>query len=88
MSVRLPEMSVGSTCRQEKHGAAGVTDFAQTRKLFHLPEGVIYLDGNSLGPLPLAAKARVARMMEDEWGELLIRGWNAAGWFTQPRAVG
>lgn len=65
-----------------------MTDFARTRALFHIPEGVIYLDGNSLGPLPLAAKARVADMIEKEWGEHLIRGWNAAGWMHQPRKVG
>lgn len=65
-----------------------MTDFARTRAAFHLPEGVVYLDGNSLGPLPVAAKERVARMMTDEWGELLIRGWNAAGWYVQPRKVG
>lgn len=65
-----------------------MTDFARTRAAFHMPEGVVYLDGNSLGPLPLAAKERVAKMMTDEWGELLIRGWNAAGWYVQPRKVG
>lgn len=65
-----------------------MTDFARTRALFHLPEGVVYLDGNSLGPLPVAAQERVARMLRDEWGELLIRGWNSAGWFVQPRRVG
>jgi kynureninase len=65
-----------------------MTDFARTRAAFHLPEGVIYLDGNSLGPLPIAAKERVARMMADEWGDLLIRGWNTAGWYVQPRRVG
>jgi kynureninase len=65
-----------------------MTDFAKTRALFHLPDGVVYLDGNSLGPLPLAAKARVARMLADEWGELLIRGWNSAGWMAQPGLVG
>jgi kynureninase len=65
-----------------------MTDFARTRAAFHLPEGVVYLDGNSLGPLPVAAKERVAKMMTDEWGELLIRGWNAAGWYVQPRKVG
>ncbi len=65
-----------------------MTDFASTRAAFHLPEGVTYLDGNSLGPMPHAAKARVAAMMQDEWSEMLITGWNKAGWYTQPRRVG
>ena len=65
-----------------------MTDFARTRALFHLPEGVIYLDGNSLGPLPVAAAKRVATMMTEEWGEQLIRGWNTAGWMMQPRRIG
>ena len=65
-----------------------MTDFAATRAMFHLPEGVIYLDGNSLGPLPRAAAARVARTVTDEWGEMLIRGWNAAGWMAQPERLG
>ena len=55
---------------------------------FHLPEGMIYLDGNSLGPLPRAVPARVAQMLSDEWGELLIKGWNSAGWMAQPGSVG
>jgi kynureninase len=65
-----------------------MTDFDATRALFHLPEGVIYLDGNSLGPLPRAATARMQRAMQDEWGEMLITGWNRAGWMAQPRALG
>ena len=65
-----------------------MTDFTRTRGLFHLPGGVIYLDGNSLGPLPIAAKARVAHMLADEWGGLLIRGWNDAGWMAEPRRIG
>jgi kynureninase len=65
-----------------------MTDFARTRALFHLPEGVVYLDGNSLGPLPIAATQRIPKMLTEEWGELLIRGWNSAGWFVQPRRVG
>lgn len=63
-------------------------DFAATRDLFHLPGGMIYLDGNSLGPMPKTASIRVQNMIENEWGALLIRGWNEAGWFTQPRKVG
>ena len=65
-----------------------MTDFARTRALFDLPEGMIYLDGNSLGPLPKAATARVADMMSREWGKELIKGWNTAGWYMQPRRVG
>lgn len=55
---------------------------------FIIPEGVIYLDGNSLGPLPKAVAARVQSMIADEWGKMLIRGWNGAGWMDQPSRVG
>ncbi len=65
-----------------------MSDFARTRALFHLPDGVIYLDGNSLGPLPVAAKARLAQVLEDEWGEMLIGGWNRAGWMDLPARLG
>lgn len=64
------------------------TDFTATRALFDLPEGVIYLDGNSLGPLPKAVADRMGRVIADEWGKMLIGGWNAAGWMEQPRRVG
>ena len=65
-----------------------MTDFAATRRLFHLPDGVIYLDGNSLGPLPRAAVARARAVMEREWGDRLIRAWNDADWITLPARVG
>jgi kynureninase len=65
-----------------------LTDFAATRALFHLPEGVIYLDGNSLGPLPRGVPARLAATVAGEWGERLIRAWNDADWMTLPRRVG
>ena len=63
-------------------------DFAAKKALFHLPEGLIYLDGNSLGPMVRTAPARVDQAMQAEWGDLLIRGWNKAGWMAQPRALG
>ncbi len=64
------------------------TDFSATRAMFTLPEGVIYLDGNSLGPLPRAVQAKMASVVTDEWGTMLIRGWNQAGWMEQPRRLG
>ncbi|WP_149142358.1 kynureninase [Gemmobacter caeruleus] len=64
------------------------TDFSQTRHLFDLPEGVIYLDGNSLGPLPRATAARLARTVTEEWGQMLITGWNRAGWMEMPARIG
>ena len=65
-----------------------MTDFAATRAMFDLPDGVIYLDGNSLGPLPKTAAARVAQAVTAEWGQLLITGWNKAGWMDQPSRIG
>jgi kynureninase len=65
-----------------------LTDFAATRARFAIPEGVIYLDGNSLGPPVVDAAPRVAAMIADEWGALLIRGWNEAGWMDAPARVG
>ena len=62
--------------------------FQKTKSLFDLPDGILYLDGNSLGPLPKAAAARVEAVMKAEWGQMLITGWNKAGWMAQPNAVG
>lgn len=58
------------------------------RDEFDLPAGVIYLDGNSLGPLPRRTAARVAEAVTGEWGTGLIRSWNSAGWFEAPQRVG
>ncbi|MDF0599707.1 kynureninase [Psychromarinibacter sp. C21-152] len=58
------------------------------KHLFSIPEGVIYLDGNSLGVLPAAARERAAQVIGDEWGQQLIRAWNTADWMSLPQRVG
>ncbi|GAA4661411.1 kynureninase [Arthrobacter cryoconiti] len=55
---------------------------------FLLPEGLIYLDGNSLGARPRTSLATATRVLEDEWGTGLIRSWNTAGWFDLPGRLG
>jgi kynureninase len=65
-----------------------MTDFAATKAMFHIPPGVVYLDGNSLGPLPKHATERARKVIEDEWGDMLIRAWNQARWMEQPGRVG
>ena len=61
---------------------------APHRDSFALPSGVVYLDGNSLGALPHAARERVLQVLVHEWGEGLIRSWNAARWIDLPQRVG
>jgi kynureninase len=58
------------------------------RERFALPDGVIYLDGNSLGALPKATLDRVTQVVGEEWGGSLIRGWTAHHWIDLPRRVG
>ncbi|MGB5778540.1 MAG: aminotransferase class V-fold PLP-dependent enzyme, partial [Allopontixanthobacter sediminis] len=58
------------------------------RERFDLPEGVVYLDGNSLGALPKDTPARLEQVVRGEWGNGLIRSWNDADWITLPQRVG
>jgi len=58
------------------------------RDRFVLPEGIIYLDGNSLGPMPRTAAGVLNRAIEHEWGQDLIKSWNSAGWFDMPARLG
>ncbi|MGB3406969.1 MAG: kynureninase [Jannaschia sp.] len=66
-------------------------DWNSLRAKFHLPDGVIYLDGNSLGPMPKTVPARVQATLDD-WSNLLIRGWNEGaggdGWMGWPTRLG
>ncbi|MGE4408963.1 MAG: kynureninase [Sphingobium sp.] len=58
------------------------------RSRFVLPEGVIYLDGNSLGALPAATGPRLAEFVATEWGRDLVGSWNAHGWIEAPQRLG
>jgi kynureninase len=58
------------------------------RDRFMIPEGLIYLDGNSLGLMPRTAAGILGRTIEQEWGQDLIRSWNTAGWFDMPVRLG
>ena len=61
---------------------------ASLAEQFLLPEGVIYLDGNSLGALPRHTPDRIAKAVQGEWGTDLIRSWGTAGWFDLPTQLG
>ena len=65
-----------------------ITPIVYRRHQFSIPDGVVYLDGNSLGVLPKATAAAVAKTVEQEWGNGLIRSWNTADWVNAPRRCG
>ena len=65
-----------------------MTNFEETKKQFILPEGMIYLDGNSLGPMPKNAPDKIHSVLTDEWSKMLINGWNDAAWMFQPEQLG
>ncbi|MDP6873193.1 MAG: kynureninase [Alphaproteobacteria bacterium] len=74
---------------REDMAALDRTDpLAAIRDKFELPDGVIYLDGNSLGPLPKGVPARVAEVVERQWRDDLIRSWNIHDWDRLPLSVG
>ena len=74
---------------REEAQALDVADpLARFRDAFDLPSGVIYLDGNSLGPPPLTAHERLEEVSRRQWGEGLVRSWNSAAWIEAPLRVG
>ena len=58
------------------------------KPFFDIPDNVIYLDGNSLGPLQKGISEVSERVVKDEWGKKLIKGWNEENWMKQPSIVG
>ena len=81
-------MQTKTTTLAECQALDQIDPLRSLRDLFQIPEGLIYLDGNSLGVLPKATLASVAAAVAQEWGQDLIRSWNSAGWFQKPLEVG
>jgi kynureninase len=76
------------TTRAECEERDRTDPLAHARARFVLPQGVNYLDGNSLGALPKGVAERVGKAIDEEWGVGLIRSWNAAGWYEAPGRIG
>jgi kynureninase len=74
--------------RDEARALDAADPLRACRELFALPEGVIYLDGNSLGALPRATIRRQRALVEREWGQSLIRSWNDHDWIGAPQRIG
>jgi kynureninase len=78
-------------CMTNREGCAerdAADALAPLSALFDLPQGTIYLDGNSLGAMPARHGRRVAQVVREEWGRDLIQSWNTAGWIDLPQRVG
>ena len=74
--------------RDECAALDAVDPLAALREEFTLADGLIYLDGNSLGPVTRSARERVAQVIEREWAEGLVKSWNGAGWMATPTRLG
>jgi kynureninase len=72
----------------EARAADAADSLRPLRGRFHLPDGLIYLDGNSLGPLPRTVPARLGEVVSEEWGAELIRSWNSRDWIGAPQRIG
>ncbi len=77
-----------SPTRQDCIALDAADPLAPMRGEFTLPKATVYLDGNSLGALPKATAARIAQVVQHEWGEGLIRSWNSAGWISLAARLG
>ncbi len=81
-------MTEGKLTRADCEAMDRADPLAHQREAFALPEGDIYLDGNSLGALPKRVVKRLRVAVEEEWGNGLIRSWNDADWYLAPQRAG
>lgn len=84
----MPSPDSAELGRHELEAFDAEDKLASFRERFLVPEGIIYMNGNSLGPLTRDARDRMDRVVREEWGHELIRGWNTAGWYDMPRRIG
>ena len=81
-------MTLPPLTRQDCLAMDAADPLAGFRAEFDLPEGTIYLDGNSLGALPRRVVARMQTAITEEWGKGLIRSWNDSDWYLAPQRAG
>ena len=84
MTVVLPEIIDRTLCQKLDHD----DPLAALRDRFDVDDDVIYLDGNSLGRVPRATRARVDELVGHEWARGLVRGWTESAWMDSPHRVG
>lgn len=84
----MREQCLAATSRSDCAALDSADPLSGFREEFRLADGLIYLDGHSLGAMPKAAALRARQVVEQQWGEDLIASWNKAGWFQRPRALG
>lgn len=84
----LATVPAGALTRESCQARDDADPLGPCRASFTLPDGVVYLDGNSLGPLPKVALERAREVVEVEWGRDLIASWNTHEWFDLPQRLG
>jgi kynureninase len=80
-------MTVGDMTLEDAQALDAADPLAFARQRFRLPDGIIYLDGNSLGALPVATAERLAHVTTREWGDDLIASWNKHDWIDAPARI-
>jgi kynureninase len=85
---RVIDRSVALLTRRDCEALDRADPLARMRDAFALPDGVVYLDGNSLGALPRSVRERLRETVDVQWGRDLITSWNAHGWIDLPSRVG